>query len=191
MITLKERQFQLREDTIIEAMHRLLIQKGYAATTMDDVAAEVGISKATLYLHFKSKDELVLKVVVQNLEKAEASIWLIDQSLPASERFQRALENGIRYRASMGSTQIEDVPQAIHKDPAFQKARRRARESVDALIREMQQEGSIRADVSPALIQQFVVSIFGIDYERLLKNGASVDELVAQLVDMVMRAIRP
>ena len=191
MTTLKERQYELRESTIVEAMHHLLVQKGYAATTMDDVAAEVGISKATLYLHFKSKDELVLKVVVQNLEEAEASIWTIDQSLPASERFQRALENGIRHRANMGTTQIEDVPQAIHNDPAFQKARRRARESIDALIRDMQQEGAIRADVSPALIQQFVVNVFGIDFERLIKNGAAVDELVAQLVDMVMRAIRP
>ena len=191
MLTIKEKQFQVRESTIIEAMHHLLVQKGYASTTMDDVAAEVGISKATLYLHFKSKDELVLKVVVKNLEEAEASIWLIDQALSASERFRRALENGIRYRAKMGSTQIEDVPQAIHNDPAFQKARRRARESVDTLIRDMQQEGSIRTDVSAALIQQFVVNVFSIDYERLIKNGASVDELVAQLVDMVMRAIRP
>jgi AcrR family transcriptional regulator len=191
MTTLKEKQFEVRETAIVEAMHRLISKKGYAATSMDDVAAEVGISKATLYLHFKSKEELVLKVVVQQLEEAEANIWLIDPALPAIERFQRSLENGIRHRASMGATQIDVVPQEIHNNPEFQKARKRARESVDTLIRDIQREGAIRKDISPTLIQQFIVSVFSINFEQLIKNGASVDEIVEQLVDMIMRAIRP
>ena len=135
MTTLKERQFQLRETTIVEAMQRLLAKKGYADTSMDDVAAKVGISKATLYLHFKSKKELVLKVIARNLEEAEAQIWLIDPSLPAIERIRRALENGIRHRVSMGSTQIGLLPEEIHGDPAFQEAERRAHASVEKLIR--------------------------------------------------------
>jgi AcrR family transcriptional regulator len=190
MITLKERQFQVREATIIEAMHHLLLKKGYAATSMDDVAAEVGISKATLYLHFKSKKELVLKVIVQNLEEATAGIRMVDPSLPAAERFRRALENGIRHRASMGSTQIDEVPHEIHGDPAFQKAERRAADSVNALVREAQQEGGIRTDLAPGLIQEFIHNIFDMNFERLIKNGASEDELVAQLTDMIMRALR-
>lgn len=191
MITLKERQYQLRETAIVEAMHRLLVQKGYAATSMDDVAAEVGISKATLYLHFKSKKELVLRVVVRQLEEAEASIRLVDQSLPASERIRKTLESGIRRRASLGATQIDEVPHEIHSDPALQRAERRTAKSLDALIREVQQEGAVRTDVSLALIQEFLHNIFEMNFERLIKDGASVDELVEQLVDMVMRAIRP
>jgi AcrR family transcriptional regulator len=191
MTTLKERQFQLRESTIVEAMHHLLVERGYAETSMDDVAAEVGISKATLYLHFKSKKELVLKVIVQSLEKAEAGIWRLDPSLPAIERIRRALENGIRIRTRMGSTQIDLMPQEIHDDPAFRKAERRAHESVEALIREAQQDGTVRTDIAPALIREFIVAIFDMDFEGLIKDGASVDHIVEQLVDMIARAIRP
>ena len=191
MITLKERQYQVREETIVEAMHRLLVQKGYAATSMDDVAAEVGISKATLYLHFKSKKELVSRVILQQLEEAEASFRLVDQSLPANERIRKTLESGIRRRATMGATQIDVVPHEIHSDPAFQKAEQRAARSIDALIRDMQQEGAIRTDVDPALIQEFLHNVFHMNFEQLIRDGVSVDKLVEQLVDMVMRAIRP
>jgi len=190
MVTLKEKQFQVREETIVEAMYRLMATKGYAATSMDDVATEVGISKATLYLHFKSKKELVLKVIVQQLEAAEAGIHSVDPGLSAGERLRQVLENGIRRRVTMGATQIDEVPYEIKSEPAFLKAERRAAKSLDALIREMQREGGIRADVSPALIQEFLHGIFSINFERLIKEGASVEELVAQLVDIIMRAIR-
>lgn len=191
MITLKEKQFQVREATIIEAMHHLLIQKGYAATSMDDVAAEVGISKATLYLHFKSKKELVLKVITRQIEDVGAELRLPDTTLPPIERLRKALDQGIRRRVSIGSTQIDELPQEIHRDPDFQAAERRAGESMHALFREMQQEGVVRADIALGLNQEFIHAIFSMDFERLIKEGASVDELVAQLVDMVMRAIRP
>ena len=51
-LSLKERQWKLREDAILDAVAELLSTKGYNAMTMDDIANLVGISKATLYLHF-------------------------------------------------------------------------------------------------------------------------------------------
>ena len=91
----------------------------------------------------------------------------------------------------MGATQIDEVPYEIKSEASFQAAERRAAESVNALFREVQKEGGIRVDLNPALLQEFIHSIFDMNFERLIKNGASVDELVAQLVDMIMRAIRP
>ena len=50
------------EDIIIKVSD-LYLKYGIKSVTMDDVARELGISKKTLYLHFKDKDELVKKVV--------------------------------------------------------------------------------------------------------------------------------
>ena len=47
---------------IITAGHEVMSRKGYQATTMDDIARGVGVSKATLYLYFDSKDDTVIEI---------------------------------------------------------------------------------------------------------------------------------
>jgi AcrR family transcriptional regulator len=48
---------------ILAAGRDIMGSKGYQATTMDDIARHVGVSKATLYLYFSSKEELVIEIV--------------------------------------------------------------------------------------------------------------------------------
>jgi TetR/AcrR family transcriptional regulator, fatty acid metabolism regulator protein len=65
--SLKERQREERERLILEAGEALVTQKSYSETSMDDIAAQVGVSKGTLYLHFASKEDLILAVIQKNL----------------------------------------------------------------------------------------------------------------------------
>ena len=69
----------VRQEAILQAASQLLCQKTFAAMTMDDVAAAVGIAKASLYKHFSSKDELCCAAVVQMLGQVRAHL----ASLPA------------------------------------------------------------------------------------------------------------
>jgi AcrR family transcriptional regulator len=66
---LKERQRQERATFILQAAEEVLLQKGYAAMSMDDIAARVGIAKGTLYLHFATKDELVFRLLERDLQR--------------------------------------------------------------------------------------------------------------------------
>jgi AcrR family transcriptional regulator len=191
MTTLKEKQFQLRESAIVEAMYQLLVQKGYAATSIDDVATQVGISKATLYLHFKSKTELTLKVIIRTMEESEARIRSLDPSVPPLERIKRGLYAGIKGRATIGSAQIEQLPQEVYDDPAFQSAEHKLTETSIALIEQAQLQGEIRTDLSAGLIQEFVAAIFDMDFERLTREGFSLEMLSEQITDLMLRAIRP
>jgi AcrR family transcriptional regulator len=50
-------------DRILDAADRLLARSGYQRMTIDDLAREVGIGKGTVYLHFRSKEEIVLSRV--------------------------------------------------------------------------------------------------------------------------------
>ncbi len=47
-------------DLILDAVERLIGVLGYSKTTMDDVAREAGVGKRTIYVHFPSKEEVVL-----------------------------------------------------------------------------------------------------------------------------------
>ena len=72
---------QMREDTIIQVVNRLLAEKGFDAMTVDEVAAGVGIAKASLYKHFPSKEHLAAAAMVQVLRQAQTYC----ASLPAAD----------------------------------------------------------------------------------------------------------
>lgn len=61
-------------DEVKSAALTLFAVKGYAATSMQDIADAVGLNKASLYFYTKSKRELYLAVVTQQLELLEAAI---------------------------------------------------------------------------------------------------------------------
>ncbi len=58
----REREKLRRKNEIIDAAERIFFSKGLDQSTMDDVAAEAELSKGTLYLYFKSKEELYLAI---------------------------------------------------------------------------------------------------------------------------------
>jgi AcrR family transcriptional regulator len=68
-LNLKEQQNRLREDVILQAVNTLLAEKGYDLMTVDEVAAMVGIAKASLYKHFESKEALAAAAMVRLLDR--------------------------------------------------------------------------------------------------------------------------
>ncbi|GEM_PF-161069 len=72
--SLKERQRQEREQLILQAAQELLIEQGYHETSIDQIAARVGISKGTVYQHFPSKEDLVLALFELNRERFQQAV---------------------------------------------------------------------------------------------------------------------
>jgi AcrR family transcriptional regulator len=73
-LNLKEQQHRLREDVILQAVNTLLAEKGYDLMTVDEVAAVVGIAKASLYKHFESKEALAAAAMVRLLDRTREII---------------------------------------------------------------------------------------------------------------------
>ncbi len=61
------RRKQARPAELLAAALALFVEKGYAGTRLDDVAARAGVSKGTLYLYFANKEELFKAVVRENI----------------------------------------------------------------------------------------------------------------------------
>ncbi len=81
----KAQMLEARELAITASVNRLLSEKGFDAMTVDEVAAEVGIAKASLYKHFSSKEELACAAMVQAMQKAEAFLDNLNQLNEAGE----------------------------------------------------------------------------------------------------------
>ena len=82
----REQVLVARERAIVEAVNRLLAEKGFEAMTVDAVAAEVGIAKASLYKHFKSKEDLAAAAMIGVLDRALALVETLQRDPAVSAR---------------------------------------------------------------------------------------------------------
>ena len=64
----KEREKEHRREEIITAAQKIFFSKGLPAATMDEIAEAAELSKGTLYLYYKSKEDLYLAVAMQGSE---------------------------------------------------------------------------------------------------------------------------
>ncbi len=65
--SLREKQRIEREALILQAAEEVLQEKGYYDTSMDEIAARVGIAKGTIYTHFPGKEELVVAIFKRSM----------------------------------------------------------------------------------------------------------------------------
>ena len=83
-VSFREQVLRAREDAIVSSVNRLLAEKGFDAMTVDEVAADVGIAKASLYKHFDSKEELAAAAMVRVLDQALDVIARLELDTEAS-----------------------------------------------------------------------------------------------------------
>lgn len=69
-VSFREQVLRAREDAIVASVNHLLAEKGFDAMTVDEVAADVGIAKASLYKHFGSKEALAAAAMIRVLDRA-------------------------------------------------------------------------------------------------------------------------
>jgi AcrR family transcriptional regulator len=84
----KVQMLAARETAIIQSVNRLLAEKGFDAMTVDEVAAEVGIAKASLYKHFTSKEELACAAMVTAMRRAQEVIQSTDPKLAPLDKIK-------------------------------------------------------------------------------------------------------
>jgi AcrR family transcriptional regulator len=85
----KQQMLAARETAIIQSVNRLLAEKGFEAMTVDEVAAEVGIAKASLYKHFSSKEDLACAAMVTAMQRAQVFIQELPEDATPLDKLKR------------------------------------------------------------------------------------------------------
>ena len=87
------------KDSILDATDRLLARYGYRKMTVEDIAVEAGIGKGTIYLHFTSKEEVVLSHIDRIVERLKERLREIAGSdATAAERLRLMLMTRVLFR---------------------------------------------------------------------------------------------
>lgn len=170
---------QQAKDRILKEAWALFAKQGYHATTMDDIAARVGVSKATLYLYYRSKEDLFRAMAVCAREHARTAfadfLSREDQCANYSDFFEFLLGMYDGLEAF-----ILEITSLAARNPAIKVILEEdMREDVTTyaiFIRELQARGRIRGDADPddlacaltAMVTgMWTLTLFGMDRKSL------------------------
>jgi TetR/AcrR family transcriptional repressor of nem operon len=176
------------EDTVVAAARDQFWNRGYAATSVDDLAAATGLGKSSLYGAFGDKRSLFLRTLGEYCDATTAQFLeqLRDPDYPASERLTRhirAMADGVaadteRRGCMMAKSSAElgasdpDVEQIVGTSMA------RWREALVDTIEEAKRDGSIAARTDPEALATLLLSVIR-GFETLHKGGVEAAQIFA------------
>jgi AcrR family transcriptional regulator len=101
-------------DLILDAADRLLARYGYRKMTIDDLAREVGIGKGTVYLHFKSKEDVALSRIDRVIEGLKTEMKkLANSKQEPAQRLRSMLMLRVLYRFDSVQHYTESINQVL------------------------------------------------------------------------------
>ena len=155
-ISFKDQAFQQREDAILDAATRILTNRGFDLMTMDEVATDVGVSKPSLYKHFKSKEELAGECMIRLLDGANETLAALPDDLTALERIRRLLGWALDLRLKGGlpflpatSPHVRDM---LVKNLGYTMRALKLNNALVKLVRDAQKTGQMRKDLPEDVI---------------------------------------
>ena len=187
---------------ILRTAARLFQQRGYDATSMNDVAAALRLSKGGLYHHFQSKDEILFEIMDHAMEITQERVLNPVRSIADPEERLRAL---IRLHIEvMLSPRDREITVMLHENhplpPALRK-RINARKKeyihfLESLMAEVQENGRKKAShplkgkVSPRAAAFALLGMINWIYQWYKPEGdLQAPDLIPQFTDLVFGGI--
>jgi AcrR family transcriptional regulator len=190
-LAFQEEVMRLREGAILTAVNRLLADKGFDLMTVDEVAAQVGIAKASLYKHFPSKEALAAAAMARLLERALA--FADQQSARADASAFQRIEAMVRWALTLQLA--GEMPTLPSQNSTLREELLGHRGYMDALMRLSDRLGGwieaaqAAGELDPALPAELILfSVYARACDPVpafLKAGGRFDD--AQIVELVAR----
>lgn len=193
----KERAHEQREQEILHVATRLMSERGYSSVTMDDIAAEVGVSKPTLYRHFPSKEEMVARSMTEGMLHMEAfipgttgtPIERLEQIMRHILQARIAYDSPASFAFSLARDQVMPLLYAHHRTG---ESMARINQQLDQIIDEGRASGQIAPDLPNTVIISAMLSLLGVmDGEIMIRGGTTPEALIDPVVRLFLRGIAP
>jgi AcrR family transcriptional regulator len=190
-----------RRRAILAAAETAFDRHGFAATTIDEVAAEAGVSKGNIYNYFHSKEDLFRHVFQDVVSVAEAELTeTIKAEVPAEQKLNRMLdywyERLERYRR-VGRLVLECWATAARQQQGelvewLSAVYARLRGMLAGVIEQGMRSGEFRAELQPALSARLIMAVLdGLEVQTIIGIGERVDSpYLEALKRAVARSLR-
>lgn len=164
----RQREKEQRKTEITDAAERLFFSRSYEDVSMEDIAREVELNKATIYLYFKNKEALFATIVLRGIGILEAKYReCMEKEVPgiarvilmgrAYYRFSQEYPEYLRLIHFYGSERFSrENPYTAEIGKGYGTCRRMLADAV----REGIDDGTIRADLDPFLTSMYLMTSF-------------------------------
>jgi AcrR family transcriptional regulator len=164
----KKREKEQRNKNILDAAERLFFSRGYEDVSMDQIAREVELNKATLYLYFKNKETLFATIVLRGIrilqekftecmEKQVPGVVKVTLMGQAYYRFSQEYPDYQRMIQFYGTERFsQDNPCTAAIGKGYGTCRMILRDAIQEGI----EDGTIRDDLDPFLISMYLMIAF-------------------------------
>ena len=202
------------EAQILQAAADMFSQRGYQATTLDDIAVAAGISRAAFYYYFPSKDELLRRMYSQVVSSSRVAIERIAaEDLPAAEKLRRIVRHQVNYLAAHIPLVRVFFSEGFNLPSDTRRFVAEANRAFDQVIEQVLEEGVRQGELLPLHPKRVTFALIGMcnwmylwyrpagewtpdtiaeDFIRLLESGYLVhkDEGDAHELLQELRALR-
>jgi AcrR family transcriptional regulator len=165
----------------------LFNQQGYDATSIGDLAKDLGLTKSAIYHHVDSKEDLLAAALDEALDGLNAAIQVaVDapQGTSAAERLRTAVEESVRVLVEHQPA-VTLLLRVRGNSPVEQSALKRRRaidERVASLVQEAVAEGAVRDDIPPDLISRLLFGTVNSLVEWYRPDGSIDPDSLARMV---------
>ena len=151
-----------RRRQIVRTAANAFLDRGYRAVSMSDLAADLAVSKRTLYEHFETKEALLQAVVDRFMDALErgGDELMADDTLSLEERIERIGETLAAHLQHVDRRFVEEMERSAPRVARRlgERRRRRMHEMMHRLISEGQKQGVVRSDIPAEVVIEMLVA---------------------------------
>jgi TetR/AcrR family fatty acid metabolism transcriptional regulator len=188
-----------KRDRILRAAVRVFARNGFHATRVSEVAKAAGVADGTIYLYFKSKEELLVSLFEDRVEKL---LTYMREELPKEESAPGRLRAVINMQLGLLESErelAEIITVIIRQSTRLLKEFAAPRflaylDAIARIIAEGQASGDFRKDVSPHIVARAVFgALDGITLTWALGRAeqGALNRAAGQLADVLLRGLTP
>ena len=186
---------------ILDAAKRMFVENGFDGVSMDQIAAEAGVSKLTVYSHFGDKDSLFAEAVRAHCEQAmPSSLFVAEPDKPVRERLTgigRAFFGMIMTPEAIAGHRILCTPQAASRGMPglfWEAGPKRVQEAFTEMLQRRIEAGELEIDDPVRAASQFFTLLKGEAHAQAVFGHScsgstdTPEEHVASVVELFLRA---
>lgn len=195
MAKIRQRKNSTRKETIIETAARLFRERGFSATSMRDLAEQVGVEAASLYNHINSKAEILQEICFKVANKFMSHIDKVDASdMTAIKKIEAVLRFHIQQMVHhYEEVYVSDREWKHLTDPYLsnmQSQRRLYRQRIASIIEEGIKKNEIKKIDAPTAVLILLHAVSGIESWHRSKQKIGGEMLEENMVMILVEGLK-
>jgi TetR/AcrR family transcriptional regulator, fatty acid metabolism regulator protein len=145
-----------KRERILQSAMRVFASKGFYGAKVSDIAEDAGVADGTIYLYFKSKDDLLISLFEEQMERVNAELARAMEGVRSAPEKLRSFIHAYMELVAANRHAAEVITIELRQSAKFMKEYRNPRfaeflKALAAVIDDGQRHGTLRADIPPPI----------------------------------------